>query len=401
MKKILFIYHSNICNQNCGSNSYMRNIFSLLHEMGFVVDIFVPQDFDGNWDVSSCPFIDKIFLDKDIIVASTDNKKENFFQYCQRRTKKIIQRIFNFLPKNNKEKVSTDTINNNNKLDWIRESDCHRFQSVLKENKYSYVVFSYIYYSKLLDFVPENMTKVYLVNDFLSIQQMQAGKYSFGEVIDEEIREMKRFDEAIFISSDEMEFFGNFLEKTRVNYLPHFLNNPAKNTNNERDIDVLFLASNNNHNIFGINWFLREVYPLIEKENYKINIVGKIVQEIEQKKYPKIQFIDYIEKLDDIYNNTKLTISPLKSGTGIKIKIVESLSYNVPVVCTSKSLVGFMEKMNNGCLVADEPNNFANGIKKILKDDKFRNSLSEQGEVQFERYFNSNQSKKILSKIFE
>lgn len=388
MKKALLVYHSNICNKNCGINSYLYNIFDLLYRNGIKVDIFVPQPFDSQWDTSACDFIDNIFIDENNYFKDAVNE-EHLINYIKRRFLKLSMRIFNFEKKIKK-----------NKLDWIGDREIERFKRVIMNNKYEQVVFSYAYYAKLLDFVPKETQKIISVSDFLSIQQFEVGNYSFGEVIDEEIDAINKFDKAFFISSDEMFFFSNFLKNVKCFYVPHYLKTRDHVVEN-KSIDILFLGSDNDHNVVGIEWFLESVYPEIKNRGYNMLIAGKITTKIKKELYPHIRFIDYVEDLGAIYNKTKLAISPLKSGTGIKIKIVEAISYGLPVVCTSKSMVGLMEKNNNGCVVADEAKDFARAIIEILGKNSYMTNLSAQSEKFFNKYFNERYATEELMKIFK
>lgn len=400
MKKILLIYHSNICNKNCGINSYLHNFFKIASESGFKVDIFVPDSFDTNWDIAKCDFLNKIFLDdKKSIGGNKDDNivdKEQLLSYLKRRTLKIIKK---YLFKNKIEKEDKLA---KKRLDWISDRHIERFKDVLSKNNYDSIIFSYAYYSRLADFIPKKIRKICSVSDFLSIQQMEVGNCKFGEAVDEEIEAINKFDKVFFISSDEMFFFSNFLENIETYYLPHYLDdkiNDKKAEPQKRSIDILFLGSDNIHNIKGIDWFLKDVYPKIKKRNYKITIAGKITKKIDKESYPNIEFINYIENLSDVYNKTKLIISPLKSGTGIKIKIVEAMAYGLPIVCTSRSLMGFMEKKENGCLVADSADNFSKAIIHLLTNDNEREKLSIQSRIQFNKYFNREYVKKNVEKI--
>lgn len=378
MSKILFIYHSNICNRNCGANSYLYNIAQALHKKGFIIDLFIPKSFDSKWDTLEKDLINKVFKEENYIIP-----RINFI------LNKVINKFFKKIKSNNFDE----------KLNWIDKNDIRRFKEVIKNNKYDYVIFSYIYYSKLLDFLPSNTVKVYSVNDFISIQEMQHGNYKFGEVIDEEINAIKKFDKVMFISNDEMMFFLNFIDIIKTSWLPPYTK-IKKLDNMKKDIDIFFIGSDNIHNINGINWFLENVYPFIKNKNYKIVIAGKICSKLKHSKCKDILFLDYIEDLDLLYSRVKVVISPLRSGTGIKIKIIEAMSYDIPVVCTSKSLVGFIEKTNNGCVVADSPEFFSFAIENILNDEIFRKNLSIQAQDQCRKYYNEEYTKTVIDSVF-
>ena len=368
-------------------------MFKILNKNGFKIDIFVPDSFDDKWDIPAHSFVGEIFLDKERAIKKI-TKDKNIFAYIRRRILKLTKRLLN---ENDSKKKSIDL---KNKLNWINDYHIVRFKKVINDNKYDAVVFSYVYYSKLLDFIPSGILKICSVSDFVSIQEMQQGNYKFGEVIEEEISAIRKFDKAVFISSDEMGFFSNFIDEVEFSYLPHYLSlKECKNIT--KDIDILFVGSDNVHNMRGVNWFLENVYPKIKDKRYDIVIAGKISAKIDQDKYGKILFLDFVEDLDLLYSRVKIAISPLKSGTGIKIKIIEAMAHHIPVVCTRNSLVGFMEKVNNGCVIADEADEFAKAINDILSDKELCAELSNQAKEQCEKYYNEEYAEKTIAKIFK
>ena len=215
-----------------------------------------------------------------------------------------------------------------------------------------------------------------------------------------ELREIDRFDRAICISTDEMAFFSNVTGKVKLYYLPHFVER-GKLIEKKKDIDIVFVGSSNEHNQRGLIWFLEDVYPRLKEYNFSIAIIGEIVDKIDLAKYSNIISMRHVEKLEDIYSRTKIAISPLQSGTGLKIKIVEALSYGIPVVCTFKSIIGFPNKLENGCIIADEPKIFANAIIELIKDEKLYNEMQKQALRQYEMIFNANRAQESIRNIFQ
>src|SRR5208282_2744848 len=108
-------------------------------------------------------------------------------------------------------------------LSLVDENVRLRFWNVLRNQRYDCVIFSYVYYSPLLNEVPENTLKLVLLEDFLSIQHLQAGDTNFSEHIEDEIFAIRRFDRILCISPTELAFFSNFVDPGKIRYLPHFL----------------------------------------------------------------------------------------------------------------------------------------------------------------------------------
>jgi glycosyltransferase involved in cell wall biosynthesis len=82
------------------------------------------------------------------------------------------------------------------------------------------------------------------------------------------------------------------------------------------------------------------------------------------------------------------------SGTGLKIKVVEALSYGIPVVCNQRGVDGLLNKINNGCLSTESENEFADSILKLLSN----NSFYVQNKKNAENFFKATLSETIVYK---
>lgn len=79
------------------------------------------------------------------------------------------------------------------------------------------------------------------------------------------------------------------------------------------------------------------------------------------------------------------------TGTGIKIKVIEALSYGLPIVCTLRGIDGLSNKTNNGCWVAENEKEFSEHIIQLLNDPK----LYEKYRKQSVDFFTENYSIEI------
>jgi len=60
-----------------------------------------------------------------------------------------------------------------------------------------------------------------------------------------------------------------------------------------------------------------------------------------------------VANLVEFYQNVSIVICPMFSGTGVKIKVLEALSYGIPVVTNQRGVDGLLNKSANGCLVTE------------------------------------------------
>lgn len=236
------------------------------------------------------------------------------------------------------------------------------------QRRYGYVVVTYAYWANLIDCIAGDAVKVFNFQDFITLSyQMASGKKegSLSRMYDDEAKAVAKFDYALCISEEEAAVFKPHCPQTR------FINVPVSFSERFRpmsgcDIDLLFVGSENPFNKKGIEWFMKDIYPLLP-ESTRITIVGRICSHIGKK--DNITLIPHIDKLEDLYGRSRLAICPLKGGTGLKIKTVEALSFGIPMVTTSWGLTGIIQKGGNGCLVADTAEGFARGIIMLLNDE--------------------------------
>lgn len=113
----------------------------------------------------------------------------------------------------------------------------------------------------------------------------------------------------------------------------------------ERNIDLLFLGRLDwPPNRDGLKWFLDKIWPEVIKKrsDIKLNIVGsgdagwlKSYDTLKQ-----VQIHGRVELLSDIYGMADFTIVPIQYGSGTRIKVVESFSFNTPLISTKMGVQG-------------------------------------------------------------
>jgi succinoglycan biosynthesis protein ExoO len=82
-----------------------------------------------------------------------------------------------------------------------------------------------------------------------------------------------------------------------------------------------------------------------------------------------------------------VVVSPLRAGSGLKIKLIEALSKGKAVVATSTTLQGVAD-MVAGCVrVADSAPSFASMVADLLGDEGNRADLGEKGIAAVSEHF--------------
>ena len=346
--KILYFYPENPVDFSQGNNS--RCYQFLKYFKNRAIDI----DFVG---IKSVKFDEK---HANQIVQKQLAKKVVLLSEYNRRKRKLHYFLFQSLPNLMGLKCT--------EFDRTRGTHQKEFQALLHQNTYDIVLISYAYWATLLTqkALPKNTKFILDTHDFLTSQFQKGKRFKLGRFFEKEIAILQKFDQVLVISNEEKYVFSQFISKP-VAIATHAL---AANFNRsaEKKYDLLFVGSENSHNVNGINWFFNQVYPIL-KTSVRIAIVGKVVHKVES--YSNVTKMAFVENLEPVYQESQIVICPLLSGTGLKIKVVEALSFGLPIVCTERGTDGLINKTHNGCLVSNNPHEFANYITKLMHDAGF------------------------------
>lgn len=143
---------------------------------------------------------------------------------------------------------------------------------------------------------------------------------------------------------------------------------------------LLFVGSAGHEpNIFGLTWFLNEVWPLIvsRRPDAEIDIVGSGNWDSVRLPMGKgVTLIGYVDDITSAYGPARAVISPISVGGGSKIKVIEAAAHARPVVLTSHSARGFDAPFGDLFDIADTPEDFATSCLAHLDD---RQSASAKG----------------------
>ncbi len=274
------------------------------------------------------------------------------------------------------------------------------FRRMFLRKKYDFVVITYAYWASLVEGLASSTVKIMNMQDFLTLQsylRRGRGEFTLGRMFEDEVKAVSMFDYVLSISDEESMIFSPFCPDTEFIRAPVSFPCRFGNADRDYDYDVFFIGSDNPYNHEGVLWFMNNVYPLLPR-TIKIAIAGKVSSFVEKK--DNITLIPYVDDLDKLHRRSRLHICPLKGGTGLKIKIVEALSYGIPIVTTSWGLTGILQKYDNGCVVVDGEEEFAEAIKKLLNDRNEYIKLKKQGEDFFRRNFSTDAVDRNLDYIF-
>lgn len=145
-------------------------------------------------------------------------------------------------------------------------------------------------------------------------------------------------------------------------------------------------------NIDGMEWFLKEVYPIIRQQypGVCLDVVGSrppqhLIALNEQN--IGVNVTGYVKDALEFFQKAGVFIVPLRAGGGMRVKILEALAQGMPVVSTTLGAEGIAVEDRVHVLIADTPEQFAGSVLRILADRSLADRLGQEGRKLIEKQY--------------
>lgn len=126
----------------------------------------------------------------------------------------------------------------------------------------------------------------------------------------------------------------------------------------------------------GVSYFAKNIWSKLSRRNPELKwyIVGKDpspkIQQLMKNK--NIIVTGFVEDMREYFAKAQIVVSPLQSGTGTKIKILEALALGKAIVASKPSIDGIPELTGEELLIAKNPDEYINFIERLLTDARIR-----------------------------
>lgn len=212
-------------------------------------------------------------------------------------------------------------------------------------------IVNYAFFSKALEHIPQNILKILDTHDQLSDRKDLLARNNlapefFYTTVEQEKIALDRADLVLAIKDEERAFFQTITNKP-VMTLGHnederFIERPVAT---DRPLRLGFLGSENSINRKNLERFLQIALPLMsaEKANIEIVVAGSISRYFTSG--PRVHVIGRVGDVREFYELVDVCINPFEFSTGLKIKVVEGLSFGGAVVGTVNAFEGIKTRL--------------------------------------------------------
>jgi polysaccharide biosynthesis protein PslH len=217
-----------------------------------------------------------------------------------------------------------------------------------------------------------------------------------------------KFDKILFISpKDKQELSKLGADKNKLYFLPTiFQPKPVfKFKKNRHNIIFLGLLSWE-PNKDGFYWFYYNIFPKILSHlpHAKLWVVGSEA-EAKMKDLAKqdknLRLTGYVKNLDLLFKQAGAFVAPIRSGSGLRVKVLQALSFAMPMIATSTAIEGLNLENNKELMVANRADDFSKKTCQVLTSQKLAENLSLNSLKFIKKYNKNNKFRQALTKVFK
>lgn len=156
-------------------------------------------------------------------------------------------------------------------------------------------------------------------------------------------------------------------------------------------------------NVDAVEFFFREILPLVRKE--EPDVLLRIVGDSPPKNISKmagenVEILGYVPDTQPYLDAATVSIVPLRYGAGLKGKVGEAMAAGLPLVTTSIGAQGMSLVSGQDCFIADNPEDFAHAIVRLLREPELWQLFSESGRTFMQNNFGYESVQEDLNRFF-
>jgi glycosyltransferase involved in cell wall biosynthesis len=144
-------------------------------------------------------------------------------------------------------------------------------------------------------------------------------------------------------------------------------------------------------NAAALEWFLERVWPDVIRTvpAARLTCVGRATPDQRRRleRVPGVQTTGGVVDVEPWFRQAKAMVVPLRSGSGMRVKILDAFARRLPVVSTSVGYEGIEANADQHLLAADAPDAFARHVVAVLRDESLAEQLAASARhLVLERY---------------
>lgn len=284
--------------------------------------------------------------------------------------------------------------------DWYDPRAGELAAKLHKRWQYDLVLVNYVWFSGLLEALPDSVIKIVDTHDVFGdrhTRAIQAGMKPewFYTTVEEEKRGLERADIVIAIQDQEKKYFES-LGISQVETIG-FITPKRKVPSLPRQKPVVgYIGSSNPWNVNAFQEMVRVLSDRPELAELADFVVAGPVCDKVKRNPGFFKLLGILETVEEFYAQVDIALNPMVGGTGLKIKTVESLAFGRGTVSTKDGFIGIYSTEPSH--IASSVTELCDHLENVLKNPDARLKLRQTTQRVFHDYQVS--TIKNLSRVF-
>ncbi len=150
---------------------------------------------------------------------------------------------------------------------------------------------------------------------------------------------------------------------------------------------MLFLGSfRHTPNQVALDWFARFVLPLIVAKipQARLLVAGSDppARHLFSDPANAIDLLGFVEDIQPLFSSAALFVCPIRSGSGVRVKLLEAFASGIPVVSTTLGAEGLARVDGEFCALADDAAGFAEKTIRLLQDSELAAEMARRARAE-------------------
>ena len=283
---------------------------------------------------------------------------------------------------------------------FLTSRDADRVAAIVRATKCTHVFVDTVFRAGFLKHLSEaSCRKVLVAHDVFHarVDNLKSRGLSVSPEVSraQEAELVAQFDDVLAITAEDAEFFST-VRPGRVQVLnAPSTTAPAAGEPAPPGPAVLYIGSAAAHNVDGLRWFLREVWPTVLQRvpQAQLRVVGSIKDSfsLQEQQAPGLCFFGRVDDLAQVASGCALAVNPVLAGSGMKVKICDYLALGLVCVTSGVGAAGFTQGVDAGVvIVEDEAAGTQDAVVQLmLERDRFEQRY--RAALTFSRRYSSSQ----------
>lgn len=142
-------------------------------------------------------------------------------------------------------------------------------------------------------------------------------------------------------------------------------------------------------------WFIENVMPLLEDLDVRFVVAGnRPPEKLKQYASSRVVITGFVENETPLFESSMCFVSPLLTGAGIKVKVIEALSAGIPILTNNIGIEGIPAVNGESYFHCEKPDEYAMIIRKFYNKEIDTAAVKKKTKKVIEEAFNLKESYK-------